>query len=286
VGVVAASQSKDVVLIGEPSLWRRAAKLRGLDFDRLEVRPCEPGADPRYDHLPEIAAVATAVRGCQEGRFSAVMTGPIHKESLQARGFAFSGHTPYLADLCGLEPDAAVMFFAGGSLKVALATVHMPLVEVPRSLTVEAIARATRATAKMLQERFGMPNPRIALCGLNPHAGENGRLGTEDADVIEPAAASLRSEGLDVLGPFPADTLFARAARGDWDLVVAMYHDQGLIPVKTLDFGASVNITAGLPIVRTSVDHGTARDIAWTGQADPSHAVAALSMAKRLAGLA
>jgi 4-hydroxythreonine-4-phosphate dehydrogenase len=213
------------------------------------------------------------------------VTGPIHKEALQARGFGFSGHTPYLADLCGLEPDAAVMLFAGGTLRVALATVHMPLSEVPEKLTVAAIARATRASAQMLQERLGVSRARIALCGLNPHAGEGGRLGTEEGDVVGPAAAVLRGEGLDVHGPFPADTLFARAARGEWDLVIAMYHDQGLIPVKTLDFGASVNITAGLPLVRTSVDHGTARDIAWTGKADAQHAVAALSMARRLAGL-
>jgi 4-hydroxythreonine-4-phosphate dehydrogenase len=285
VGVVAASSCTGVVLIGEAALWRRAAELRGVDFDTLEVHPSDPGADPRYAHLPEIAAVATAVRGCQEGRFSAVVTGPIHKEALQARGFGFSGHTPYLADLCGLEPDAAVMLFAGGTLRVALATVHMPLSEVPEKLTVAAIARATRASAQMLQERLGVSRARIALCGLNPHAGEGGRLGTEEGDVVGPAAAVLRGEGLDVHGPFPADTLFARAARGEWDLVIAMYHDQGLIPVKTLDFGASVNITAGLPLVRTSVDHGTARDIAWTGKADPQHAVAALSMARRLAGL-
>jgi 4-hydroxythreonine-4-phosphate dehydrogenase len=176
------------------------------------------------------------------------------------------------------------MFFAGGRLQVVLATVHLALADVPEALTGEAIVRAARAGADLLSARLGVARPRVAVCGLNPHAGEGGLLGVEDAEVIAPAVLELRQLGYDAHGPLPADTLFPKAARGEWDLVVAMYHDQGLIPVKTLDFGRSVNITAGLPIIRTSVDHGTARDIAWTGKANPEHAVAALQMARRLTG--
>jgi 4-hydroxythreonine-4-phosphate dehydrogenase len=282
IGVVAAAGQSDVVLVGDPELWQRAAVLRGVDPASLTLIEADPDADPRYAHLPELAAVATAVRGCQSGRFSALVTGPIHKASLQAAGFKYSGHTPYLADLCGLTPDDAVMFFAGGRLQVVLATVHLPLADVPASLSSSGIVRAARAAADLLRDRLGIEAPRVAVCGLNPHAGEGGLLGTEDVAVIAPAVAELRQLGYEAQGPFPADTLFPKAARGCWDLVVAMYHDQGLIPVKTLDFGRSVNITAGLPIVRTSVDHGTARDIAWTGRADPEHAVAALQMARRL----
>jgi len=284
VGVVAAAGQPDVVRVGDPELWHRAAELCGIDASRLRIVASDPEADPRYAHLPEIAAVATGVRGCQSGRFAALVTGPVHKASLQSRGFQYSGHTPYLADLCGMDPAEAVMFFAGGRLQVVLATVHLPLSEVPARLTGEAIQRAARAGADLLREGLGIASPRIGVCGLNPHAGEGGLLGSEDAEVIAPAVAHLCSLGYDAAGPFPADTLFPRAAQGRWDLVVAMYHDQGLIPVKTLDFGRSVNITAGLPIIRTSVDHGTARDIAWTGQANPDHAVAALAMARRLVG--
>jgi len=273
-----------VVLLGDRELWLRAAELRGVDPSSLTIEPSDPAADPRFPDLPEIAAIATAVQGCLSGRFGAMVTGPIHKASLLRRGFTHSGHTPYLAELCGLPPEEAVMFFAGGRLQVVLATVHLPLSEVPRNLTVEAIVRAARAAARLLQERLNVEKPRLALCGLNPHAGEGGLLGTEDDALIGPAAALLRDEGYDASGPFPADTLFPQAARGDWDLVVAMYHDQGLIPVKTLDFGRSVNITAGLPILRTSVDHGTARDLAGTGQANADHAIAALTMARRLIG--
>ena len=263
----------DVALVGPAPLWKRAAELRGV-----------AGALPIFEPvagawgLPEVDAIEHAVRGCLEGRYAAVTTGPIHKADLLAAGFPHPGHTPYLALLCGLEPDDAVMLFSGGRLSVALATCHIPLGQVPERLTVQALVRAGREAATLLDA------DRVAVCGLNPHAGEGGRLGHEDAAVVAPAVVALRACGLDASGPHPADTVFGRAARGEFDLVVACYHDQGLIPVKTLDFGRSVNITAGLPIVRTSVDHGTARDIAWTGRADATHTVAALDMAARLAG--
>jgi 4-hydroxythreonine-4-phosphate dehydrogenase len=282
---VGALQSDDVVFLGDAGLWSRAADLVGLSAsERSSMRriDSDPAADPEHGHLPEIAAIATAVRGIQSGRFGALCTGPIHKGDLMAAGFPFPGHTPYLAHLCSMEPDEAVMLFAGGALRVVLATVHVPLAQVPQILDVQCIVRAARAGISLLQRGLGIERPRVAVCGLNPHAGEGGVLGHEEERIVGPAIAALQSEDADVTGPHPADTLFAAAARGDHDLVVALYHDQGLIPVKTLDFGKSVNVTAGLPIVRTSVDHGTARDIAWTGAADPRHMESALRMALRL----
>ena len=274
----------DVVFVGPADLWARAAQGRGLAARHraaMHIVPVDPASDPDWAHILEIGCVATAVRGCQAGRFSALCTGPIHKGDLLAVGFPHPGHTEYLAHLCGLPLQDAVMVFAGGRLTVALATVHVPLARVPEVLDQDAILRAARAGIA-LARRLGSATPRVAICGLNPHAGEGGRLGTEELHVVAPAVAALRADGVAVEGPLPADTLFAAAARGAYDLVVALYHDQGLIPVKTLDFGTSVNITGGLPIVRTSVDHGTARDIAGTGRADAAHMVSAITMAMRL----
>jgi 4-hydroxythreonine-4-phosphate dehydrogenase len=259
------------VLVGESRTWQRAAALRGVSISGIEL----------VEASDELDAIALGVRGCLDGHWDALCTMPIHKADLQARGFAHSGHTPYLAELCGRPQEDAVMVFAGGTLAVSLATVHIPLKDVPGALDGAAIGRAARGLAWALTQ-LGGTKLRLAVCGLNPHAGEGGTLGTEDRDVVAPAVAALRAEGLDIAGPFPADTLFARAAGGEFDGVVALFHDQGLIPVKTLDFGRSVNITAGLPLVRTSVDHGTARDIAWTGRAEARHAVAALRMAAAL----
>lgn len=277
------------VLLGPSALWQRAADLVGLDGALRRELPCAE-ADPSdagdYGHIPEIAAVATGVMGCLSGRFGAVCTGPVHKKSLLDRGFPFQGHTPYLAYLCGLSPEEAVMVFAGGRLRVALATVHRPLRDVPDTLALRDIVWAGRAATDLLTRGLGLAAPRVAVCGLNPHAGEDGALGDEEQRIVSPAVGVLQRQGVDAHGPFPADTLFAAAARGDWDLVIALYHDQGLIPVKTLDFGTSVNVTAGLPIWRTSVDHGTARDIAWTGAANPQHMEAALRMARQLAARA
>jgi len=277
----------DAVLLGPQELWGRAADLVGLDgslraeLPTVDVSPDDAGD---YAHIPEIAAVATAVRGCLDGRYGAVCTGPVHKKSLLDRGFPFQGHTPYLAWLCGLSPEEAVMVFAGGRLRVALATVHRPLRDVPDTLALRDIVWAGRAAQDLLTRGLGLDAPRVAVCGLNPHAGEDGALGDEEQRIVTPAVGVLKRQGVDAHGPFPADTLFPAAARGDWDLVIALYHDQGLIPVKTLDFGDSVNVTAGLPIWRTSVDHGTARDIAWgKGTASPRHMVSALRMARRLA---
>ena len=278
VGVVAAAAAPcEVVLVGPRALWGRAAALRGLDPGDLQiVEP--PGAGP-----VEVVAIDAAVSGALAGRWDAVCTMPIHKADLQAGGFRWSGHTPYLAHLCGRPEHEAVMVFAGGELSVSLATVHLPLADVPGALSPEAVERAGRGLVDVLRRR-GVAAPALAVCGLNPHAGEEGTLGLEDERVVRPGIAALREVGIDASGPHPADTVFARAAGGEFDGVVAMYHDQGLTPVKTLDFSRSVNITAGLPIVRTSVDHGTARDIAWTGRADARHAVAAVAMAAELVG--
>lgn len=270
------------VFVGDEALWRKAADLAGVSLP--PVVPIDPSADPEYGHIPEVGAIATAVRGCLDGRYSAVCTGPVHKKALLDQGFPFQGHTPYLAWLCGRSPEEAVMLFAGGRLQVVLATVHRPLKDVPGTLALRDIVWATKAARNLLVDGLAQPEPRIGVCGLNPHAGEEGALGDEEIRIVGPAIGVLDRAGLTVSGPFPADTLFPRAARGEFDLVVALYHDQGLIPVKTLDFGRSVNLTAGLPIWRTSVDHGTARGIAWTGEADAAPMEAALRMALRLVG--
>jgi 4-hydroxythreonine-4-phosphate dehydrogenase len=283
VAVVAASRVNiEVVLIGPADLWDRAAALRGVDLAGLEIEPPPPVPDApaAWAGLPELAAIAAGVQGCLDGRFDALCTAPIHKAPLLAAGFPHPGHTGWLGALCGAP---AVMLFAGGRLRVALVTTHVPLARVPALITVERVVNVTRIAAAEVARGLGVESPRVAICGLNPHAGEDGKLGSEDDAVLRPAVARLVAEGVDASGPHPADTVFGRALRGEFDLVIAQYHDQGLIPVKTVDFGRSVNITAGLPIVRTSVDHGTARDIAWTGRADAGPMEAAIRMAERLA---
>jgi 4-hydroxythreonine-4-phosphate dehydrogenase len=210
-----------------------------------------------------------------------VATAPISKEAFRLAGLPWVGHTDLLAHLTG-APHVAMMF-ESGVLRVVLATVHIALAEVPRALTQASLEATIALTARELP-RFGVPAPRIAVAGLNPHAGEHGMFGSEEELVIAPAIAACRQRCIEVTGPFPADTVFVRATRGDFDVVVACYHDQGLIPVKLLAFGQAVNVTLGLPIVRTSVDHGTAFDIAGRGMADAGSMVAAVRLAARLAG--
>jgi 4-hydroxythreonine-4-phosphate dehydrogenase len=215
------------------------------------------------------------------GRVDAVATAPINKAAFALAGLPWPGHTELLAHLTG-APSVAMMFHAD-ALRVVLATIHVPLAEVPRLLTRDAVERIVRLTARELP-RFGVARPRLAMCGLNPHAGESGVLGLEEQQVLQPALASCREDGIDIAGPLPADTAFVRAARGEFDAVVACYHDQGLIPVKLVAFGKAVNVTLGLPIIRTSVDHGTAFDIAGTNKADHGSLVEAVRLAARLAG--
>jgi 4-hydroxythreonine-4-phosphate dehydrogenase len=225
-------------------------------------------------------AVLRAVRDAMAGRVAGLVTAPLNKEALRAAGYPWPGHTEMLAEAAGVS-DVAMMF-VGGGLRVALVTIHRPLRSVPDALTGAEVARVTRLVARELKH-FGAERRRIALCGLNPHAGEGGLLGREEIEVLAPAVAALRAEGLDVQGPFPADSLFVRAHRGEFDAVVSPYHDQGLIPVKLLAFGHAVNVTLGLPFVRTSVDHGTGFDIAAKGIADGRSLVEAMKLGVELA---
>jgi len=225
-------------------------------------------------------AIVSAVNAAMAGRVDAVATAPINKEAFALAGLPWRGHTELLAHLTG-APFVAMMFHTD-VLRVVLATIHVPLSEVPRLLTQATLEQVIRLTAHELP-RFGFEAPRLGVCGLNPHAGEGGVLGFEEQRVLEPAIAACRRDGIAVSGPFPADTLFVRASRGEWDAVVACYHDQGLIPVKLLAFGRAVNVTLGLPIIRTSVDHGTAFDIAGRGIADHGSLVEAVRLAARLA---
>ncbi len=212
------------------------------------------------------SAVLGAARDALAGRVAAIVTAPLHKESLRAAGHPWPGHTEMLAEAAGAA-DVAMMF-VGGGLRVALLTIHRSLRSVPDAVTGAEVARVVRLVHRELP-RFGAARRRIAVCGVNPHAGEGGLFGREDADVVRPAVEGLVGEGLDVSGPLPADTAFVRAARGEFDAVVAAYHDQGLVPVKLLAFGHAVNVTLGLPFVRTSVDHGTAFDIAGSRDRGP-----------------
>jgi len=225
-------------------------------------------------------ALRAAVADALAGRVAAIATAPINKLGFARAGLPWKGHTDLLAELTGSRRVA--MMFWSEPLKIVLATVHVPLSEVPRLLTPALLEGIIDLAAAGLP-RFGVPRPRLALAGLNPHAGEDGLLGTEERDTLRPAVEAARARGVTIDGPFPGDTVFGRAARGEFDAVIACYHDQGLIPVKLLAFGRSVNVTLGLPIVRTSVDHGTAFDIAGRGVADPSSLVEAVLLAVRLA---
>jgi len=254
-------------------------------LERLEG-PVEPGHlgvwDPGDTTEPvEVGAIRGAVSACLQGTAAGLVTGPIHKARLAARGFAYPGHTDFLGHLCGVERP--VMAFVGGQLRIALVTVHLPLRAVADALTTDGVAHTIRTAHDALVGQLGLPAPRIGVCGLNPHAGDDGLLGREEIDVIAPAVEACRADGIDARGPISAEAAVRQGASGQVDLVVAMYHDQGLAPLKLLDFGRSVNWTLGLPILRTSVDHGTADDIAGKGIADPQSLEAALAWADRVA---
>jgi 4-hydroxythreonine-4-phosphate dehydrogenase len=225
-------------------------------------------------------AVLRAVSDARAGRVDALVTAPLNKESLRAAGHPWPGHTELLADAAGVSDVA--MLFVGGGLRVALLTIHRSLASVPAALTIEDACRVARLVDRELP-RLGAASRRIAFCGVNPHAGEGGLFGDEEERILKPAIGRLRDEGLDVSGPFPADSLFVRAARGEVDAVIAAYHDQGLVPVKLLAFGHAVNVTLGLPFVRTSVDHGTGFDIVHEGKADARSLVEAMKLAVALA---
>lgn len=225
----------------------------------------------------------TAIDGCLAGDFAAMVTAPVHKGVINEAGIAFSGHTEYLQERCGVE--RVVMMLACPGLKVALVTTHLPLRQVADAITPSRISQVSRILQQDLQRWFGLPAPRILVAGLNPHAGEGGHLGREELDIIIPTLEQLRDEGLNLIGPLPADTLFTPKYLQNADAVLAMYHDQGLPVLKHLGFGNAVNITLGLPIIRTSVDHGTALDLAATGQADSGSLRTALAYAAEMAAM-
>ena len=229
--------------------------------------------------LAAYEAVVAATLAALSGQADAIVTAPINKAAFAAAGLTWRGHTEVLAHLCGVT-DVAMMFWSD-RLRVVLATIHVPLRDVTKHLTIDGLVKTIDLTARALPA-FGLADPEIGVAGVNPHAGEHGLLGDEDETVVRPAVEQAASRGIHVSGPFPADTLFVRAARGEFDAVIAAYHDQGLVPVKLLAFGRAVNVTLGLPIVRTSVDHGTAFDIAGKGIADEGSLVEAIVLAARL----
>jgi len=241
------------------------------------AREAEPGRPDPANARYVLATLDAAVEGCLAGRFSAMVTAPVQKSTINDAGIPFRGHTEYLAARAGGAHP--VMLLVAGSLRVALATTHLPLADVARRLTGESLGRTLGVLAGGLRDDLGIARPRILACGLNPHAGEGGHLGREEIDVIQPALEAARAAGIDVAGPVPADTAFTPASLARADAVLAMYHDQGLPVIKHAGFGRTVNITLGLPFRRTSVDHGTALDLAATGRADPGSLFEAIRLA-------
>lgn len=306
----------NTVAVGDPGMLRQRAATLGLNSTVVE---CSPGECPRGAHVLPVwpvtlnepatpgvlnptnadyvlATLTLAVAACQRGHAAAMVTAPLHKGVIIEGGHpGFTGHTEWLRDACGVEEvvmllatDAALHaaspgWQGSGDLRVALVTTHIPLRNVADAITFDRITRISRLLADDLQRQFGITKPRIAVCGLNPHAGEDGHLGSEELDIIIPALDALRAEGMDIHGPLPADTLFTPRHLAGVDAVLAMYHDQGLAVLKYAGFGQAANITLGLPLVRTSVDHGTALDLAGKGVADPGSLKVAIALARRLA---
>ena len=259
-----------------------AAFAEALPVVPLEgIVPDQPGQTSALSGHVVIAAIEAAVAATLKGACRALVTAPIHKAALYQAGFKHPGHTEFLAALCaqGGKARLPVMMLAHGGLRAVPVTIHVPIRDVPGLLSKALIVETVRVVAHDLRQRFGIANPQIAVAGLNPHAGEGGSIGREDLEIVGPAVAQLQFEGLGVTGPVPADTLFYPPHWAQYDAVVAMYHDQALIPIKTVAFEDAVNVTLGLPIVRTSPDHGTAFDLAGTGRASPKSFLAAIEMA-------
>ena len=298
------SQPHALIAIASIELMRARAAELGLDITLIEVTPDRwpdqpaaagslyvwdtPLASPVMSgqltaaNAPYVlTTLQRAGNGCMDGSFAGMITAPVHKGVINEAGIPFSGHTEFLAELTGTEQ--VVMMLATRGLRVALVTTHLPLKDVAAAITAERLQRVTRILHADLVSKFGIARPRILVCGLNPHAGEGGHLGREEIEVIEPALEALRHEGIDLVGPLPADTLFTPKHLDNCDAVLAMYHDQGLPVLKYKGFGAAVNVTLGLPIVRTSVDHGTALDLAGTGRVDTGSLQVALETAYQMA---
>ncbi|MCH8099653.1 MAG: 4-hydroxythreonine-4-phosphate dehydrogenase PdxA [Proteobacteria bacterium] len=266
----------DIVVVGDASLLDGRLQVIDMPFPAPVVcgQPDSANAQTLLDGLK------IAVEGCLSGRFAAMVTAPLAKHVIAGSGVHFTGHTEYLADLTNTE--LPVMMLVAGDLRVALASTHIPLRDVADYITAARLAAVIKVLDQDLRSKFAISAPEIVVCGLNPHAGEGGLLGTEDEAIIAPTIASLVQQGLNVRGPLPADTAFTQAA-GSHDVVLAMYHDQGLPVLKYASFGHAVNVTLGLPIIRTSVDHGTAFNIAGTGSADAGSLIAAVELAAALA---
>jgi len=243
--------------------------------------PVQAGQLDQSNAAYVLETLSRAGQGCLDGHFVGMITAPVHKGVINQAGIAFSGHTEFLAELTATEQ--VVMMLATHGLRVALVTTHLPLKDVAAAITPERLARVTRILDHDLRTKFGIPRPRILVCGLNPHAGEGGHLGREEIEIIEPTLEQLRGEGIELIGPLPADTLFTPKHLDHCDAVLAMYHDQGLPVLKYKGFGAAVNVTLGLPIIRTSVDHGTALDLAGTGRIDSGSLQVALETAYQMA---
>jgi 4-hydroxythreonine-4-phosphate dehydrogenase len=288
------------VVVADLEMLRARARQIGVDARLVDYQAGIPGdaGDIEVLHVPlsvtcnagradpanaayVLSLIDRAVAGCMSGEFAAMVTAPVHKGVINDAGIAFTGHTEYLAARTGTVQ--AVMLLVGGGLRVALATTHLPLADVPAAITRDRLTTTIRILNAALRSRFGIASPRILVAGLNPHAGEGGHLGREEIEVIAPALDALRAEGFDLTGPLPADTLFTPRRLERADCALAMYHDQGLAVLKYASFGEGVNITLGLPIIRTSVDHGTALELAGTGRADPGSLFAATELAGGMA---
>jgi 4-hydroxythreonine-4-phosphate dehydrogenase len=299
-----AEQLRPFLVCGGAGLLREAAARRGISLsvsaisDPAEAADCFAAAlpvlgDADGPYCPgepnsegarlALASLEAAAALTTTGTAAAIVTGPVSKAELAAIGYPYPGQTEFVAAACGTPAEDAVMMLAGPSLRTVPLTVHCALSEVPGRLSAELIVRRTAIVARALMRDFGIAAPRVALCGLNPHAGENGRMGREEIEVITPAIETLRAQGIDAKGPYPADTLFAPHLRGTYDVAIAMYHDQALVPLKALDFDLGVNVTLGLPVVRTSPDHGTAFGIAGKRIASANATIAALRMAGEMA---
>ncbi len=273
--------SPNIILVDSLSLQRRGLG-RG-PAARTSPNPllCKEGDKKKQAGHLAISSVRLATEAALRGDIAAIVTAPLNKHHAHLAGFKFPGHTEYLAALTGTKTYRMMM--AGPTLKVTLATIHEPLAKVPGLLTIQNLLETITLTHRELRRLFKIKKPKIAVAGLNPHAGEEGLFGQEERKIITPAVRKARQQNIRVEGPFPPDTIFRRVVAGEFDAIIALYHDQGLIPLKLLHFAEAVNITLGLPIIRTSVDHGTAEDIAWQGIADPTNMKAAINMAINLA---
>jgi 4-hydroxythreonine-4-phosphate dehydrogenase len=274
------------VIVGDRDVIAQRARMRGIPFDSAVQHipvavPVTPGKLDKSNARHVLALLDRALQGCTSGEFHAMVTAPVQKSVLNDAGIAFTGHTEYLAQKS--HTPLVVMLLAGGGLRVALATTHLALSEVPRAITRERLEATLRILDADLKRRFGIAKPRILVAGLNPHAGESGYLGREEIDVIAPVVDRLAREGMAVSGPYPADTLFTPSVLAGGDAALAMFHDQGLPVLKHAAFGRAVNVTLGLPIIRTSVDHGTALDRAGTGEVDEGSLRQAIALAFEMA---